>query len=86
VDKRLERVEDKVDALKEDVHELKTDMKVHITTMSGHFGAMSEIVAEHKFDKLAAKKKSASIKRWSSGLGLVSIIIGIIVGISRLIG
>jgi len=99
---RFQRLEDKVDAVKEDVSELKTEFKIHMAVIERHvssderiiqkinpllekFNEIVEVVEEHKFDKQLNKKKMESIKKWSARLGLVSVVIGILVGISKLI-
>jgi len=99
---RFQRLEDKVDAVKEDVSELKTEFKIHMAVIERHvssderiiqkinpllekFNEIVDVVEEHKFDKQLSKKKMEAIKRWSARLGLVSIVIGILVGISKLI-
>ena len=98
---RFQRLEDKVDAIKDEVAELKTDMKVHMAIVEKHvssderiiekinplldkFGEIVEVVEEHKFDKQLRQKKMETLSKWTKRLGLVSVIISVIIGISKL--
>ena len=99
---RFQRLEDKVDAIKEEVSDLKTDMRVHMATVERHVSAderiiekinplldkfteIVEVVEEHKFDKQLRQKKMETVKKWSARLGLVSVIISVIIGLSKLL-
>lgn len=99
---RLERLEDKVDAVKEEVSDLRADMRVHMATIERHvssderiiekiaplldkFDDIVKVTEDHKFKKKVKADRVASISLWTKRLGLVSVIIGIAVGISRLV-
>lgn len=47
-DKRLDKLEQKVDAVKEDVMELKSDFKVHTTLIKGHITGDNKIISDLK--------------------------------------
>ena len=106
--KRLERLEDKVDLIKDDVSELKSDFKVHVNKMEDKmevFGEhitgdqkiinhlepflkqlpeFSEALGDYKFKKQLRERREKWIKRTTAVLGLVSLLVGISVGVSKL--
>lgn len=99
---RFQRLEDKVDVIKDEVAELKSDMKVHMAMVERHvssderiiqkinplldkFDEVVEVVEEHKFDKKLRQKKMQAISKWTKRLGLVSVIISVIIGLSKLL-
>jgi hypothetical protein len=47
-DKRLDKLEDKVDAIREDVTELKTDFKIHTALIQEHVAGDAKIISELK--------------------------------------
>ena len=47
-DKRLDKLEDKVDAIREDVTELKTDFKIHTALIQEHVTGDAKIISELK--------------------------------------
>ena len=101
-EERFQRIEDKVDNLREDVIEIKVDMKHHIEKVEEHITGdkkiineiqpllaklpgIVEIVEDHAFDKKLKKKRAETIKHYGSRLGLLSLIIGIVTGVIKLL-
>lgn len=102
-EKRIDRLEDKMDAIKEDVTELKSDMKhlmpkieEHITGDKKIINALApvidklpsliEIVEKDQFEKMKKKESADKVKYYSSRLLLLSAIVGIGAGITKILG
>lgn len=47
-DKRLDKLESKVDAVKEDIMELKSDFKIHTTLIREHVAGDTKIISDLK--------------------------------------
>lgn len=47
-DKRLDKLEEKVDAVKEDVMELKSDFKIHTTLIREHVAGDNKVISDLK--------------------------------------
>ena len=103
MEKRLTRVEEKLDKVHEDVIELKSDLKhlipkvdEHITgdkKIINHIGplleklpALVEIVEEHQYEKKKMKENKEKMKNMVMGLGVVSTFVGIVIGVTKLMG
>ena len=103
IENRIDRLETKVDDIKEDVVELKTDMKhlmpkieEHITgdkKIINHLSpvldtqpALIEIVENEQFEKRKKEEKAQKLKTLTSKLMLLSIIVGIGAGVSKMLG
>jgi hypothetical protein len=107
-DTRLERLEDKVDDIKEEVGEIKTDLKVHTTLVEDKMRVfedhitgdnkiithiqpllqdlptIKEAVDQFKYEQIKKKKSSEKLKSIAAKLGIVSLVITILIGISKL--
>lgn len=103
MERRIDRLESKVDAIKEDVTELKTDMKhlmpkieEHITGDKKIINALApvidklpsliEIVENDQYEKRKKAEKREKLKSLTTKLGLLSLIVGIGAGISKILG
>jgi len=103
LENRIDRLDVKVDVIKEDVTELKMDMKhlmpkieEHITgdkKIINHLGpvldklpALIEIVEKDQFEKMKKQERSDKRKNLITKLTLVSMIVGIGAGITKILG
>lgn len=103
MDKRIDRLEDKVDAIKEDVTELKSDMKHlmpkieehitgdkkiinHLAPVIDKLPSLIEIVERDQYEKMKRKERNEKITYWTARLGLISLVVGIGAGLSKILG
>ena len=103
IENRIDRLEVKVDDIKENVTELKMDMKhlmpkieEHITgdkKIISHLGpvldklpALIEIVEQDQFEKMKKKERAEKRNNLITKLTLVSMIIGIGAGVTKILG
>lgn len=106
---RFERLESKVDQVKDDVSELKVDFKIHMVNVENKMNDFAshiqgdnkiinhiepllkqlpeiyDLVSEYKFQKQLNARKIEKVKSMTAKLGLISLLVGIAVGISKLI-
>lgn len=98
-DKRLTRVEDKIDGVKSEVVELRTEFKNHMKVVQEHIigdnkiidnlnpllDNLKELVDDYKFKKTKTKRHKESLLLWTKRLGLISAIISVIYSIKALL-
>ena len=95
-ERRLERLEEKIDGTKDGLSELCTDFKVHVTNIEnkldrfeGHIlenlPSIREAVEEFNFEKRLKKEKFNKRRKVSWILGSISLVVGIVAGVVRLI-
>jgi len=103
MENRIDRLEDKLDSVKEDVVELKSDMKYlmpkieehitgdkkiinHIAPVIDKLPSLIEIVENDQFEKRKKQERREKLKSLTSKLLLISTLVGIGAGISRILG
>ena len=103
MESRINRLEGKIDAVKEDVTELKMDMKYLMPKIEEHITgdkkiinalapvidklpALIEIVENDQFEKRKKEEKAIKFKKLSTKLFLISTVIGIGAGITKILG
>lgn len=81
------------------IKDLKDDFKEHTSLVKEHvagdtkiitelqplLGTLSEIVDDYSYKKETKRRKMDKIKYYTARLGLVSLVVGVIVGISKLL-
>jgi chromosome segregation ATPase len=98
-EKRLTRVEDKIDNVKAEVVELRSHFKNHMTIVQEHIigdnkiidnlnpllDNLKELVDDYKYKKTKKTRHKEALILWTKRLGLVSAIISVIYGIRGLL-
>jgi hypothetical protein len=100
-ERRIERIEVRVDQIKDDVAELKADFKAHTKIVEEHvlgdtkiineirplldaIPHLTEMTKDYTSKKHVKEKRMETLKEWSLKLGLLTAIVTIFVGISKL--
>ena len=97
---KLDKVKDDVTEVKVDVAEMKTLIKVTHANVEEHIAGdnkiitklepildqLGEMVQDHMFEKMAKEKRSERNKSTALKLGIVGSVVGIAIGITRLLG
>lgn len=80
----MHRMDEKMDRFEDHI---VGDNKIinHIQPLLERLPLLTEMVEDHNYKKIYKKKASEKIKYWSTRLGLVSIVVGIIFGALRLV-
>ncbi len=101
MEKRLDRLDDKMDRVEEVVIELKTDLRHYNERIVSHIAAedkhneslhplldklpqIVEIAEAYQFDKKLKEIKAQKTKKFTVGIGIISTLIGIVLGLTRL--
>ena len=96
VEDKLDKVSDDVTELKMDMKHLMPkieehitgDKKIisHITPLLEKLPSIIEIVEHHQYEKLKKKESQEKRKKLVMNLGIASTIVGLIIGIGKLVG
>ena len=92
---KVDAIKDEVSDLKTDMKVHMATVERHVTSderiiekinpLLDKFSEIVEVVEEHKFDKQLRQKKMEAVTKWTKRLGLISTIIGVIIGLSKLL-
>jgi len=90
---KVDKIDEKVNQTREDMHEMRTELRVHTATVERHVMSDERIIKRVKplLDEMAYKKKKKEerkekLKTWSMRVGLIAASVSIVFGITRIIG